>query len=407
MNEGLRLSDVLGRTLAVEWFEGVAVARTVAEIVAVEYGGTSVPDLNQVQIAPDGQIFTSGAVETREPVRRLGQLLQAVLTQSEAPVQLRLIVAQATAPDPAFSSSKEFADALGYFERPDRAGVLRRLYARAASSAIGAGDVSPTIEMIAPLQPEEPSPSPNVRPAGITSRRSATVIIGVIVFLVSVAISYCSFGRVRGSDVAAAAVRASDVVGGAVVSGVSKVSESVGLGRLASADPSGSIPPASPPAAVQPVTPNVGRKVVPVIRSGAPDPLILFDLDGAQGSSPSSGVEPVDMRPASPATPAGSIAAPDADPVIYSAADAGVEPPIGLRPQLPRALPADIDKAQLGQIELLILPDGTVGSVKLLGPHPGVIEGMLLSAAKAWTFQPAMKNGRPVSYRKRVWLVLP
>ncbi len=31
---------------------------------------------------------------------------------------------------------------------------------------------------------------------------------------------------------------------------------------------------------------------------------------------------------------------------------------------------------------------------------------MLLSAAKAWTFSPAMKDGKPVGYRKLVWLVL-
>lgn len=53
-----------------------------------------------------------------------------------------------------------------------------------------------------------------------------------------------------------------------------------------------------------------------------------------------------------------------------------------------------------------MLPDGTVGSVKLLGNRRSVIEGMLLSAAKAWKFKPAEKDGRPVAYRKTVWLVL-
>jgi hypothetical protein len=55
---------------------------------------------------------------------------------------------------------------------------------------------------------------------------------------------------------------------------------------------------------------------------------------------------------------------------------------------------------------LIVLADGTVGAVKLLGERRNVLEGMLLSAAKAWKFQPALKDGRPVAYRKLVWLVL-
>ena len=80
--------------------------------------------------------------------------------------------------------------------------------------------------------------------------------------------------------------------------------------------------------------------------------------------------------------------------------------PVGLRPQLPAVLPEDVAGDQLSRIEILVLPDGTVGSVKLLGQRRSVLEGMLLSAAKAWTFAPAMKGDQPVAYRKLVWLVL-
>ena len=91
---------------------------------------------------------------------------------------------------------------------------------------------------------------------------------------------------------------------------------------------------------------------------------------------------------------------------VYSSSDPEVDAPIGVRPQLPAVLPSDIDMKNLSKIEVLVLPDGSVGSVKLIGRPRSVLEGMLLSAAKAWKFRPAMKGNQPVAYRKLVWLVL-
>ena len=73
---------------------------------------------------------------------------------------------------------------------------------------------------------------------------------------------------------------------------------------------------------------------------------------------------------------------------------------MGLGSQLPGELPASIDKTKLVRIELVVLPDGTVQSVKLLNNPYNIHESMFLSAAKAWKFKPAIKNGRPVAYRK-------
>jgi len=394
--------------MSFEWFEGVALVRAVAEVVSEEFGGTRVPDLSQIEISPDGEVAVLGGLQTGEPVRRLGQLLQAVLSQAEPPVQLRLMIAQATAHEPAFGSSRELSEALGYFERPDRAGVLRRLHARALAASSAASEASPSIDLIAPLRDEEPASLDAAPAVAATGRRGAALMIGAVVFLVSVVASYWVFGGTAGGgNVAAMAVKASDAVGGAVVSGISKVSETVGLGRLAPADPTGSIPPSPVPAAAAPPAPKGSRKAAPTARGGSPDPFVLFDLDGIAGIPPALDALPARSAPEMPLASAAPKTFLVSDPTVYSAADQGVEPPIGLRPQLPRALPTDVNKDQLGQIELLILPDGTVGSVKLLGPHPTIIEAMLLSAAKAWTFQPAMKNGQPVRYRKRVWLVLP
>jgi hypothetical protein len=92
------------------------------------------------------------------------------------------------------------------------------------------------------------------------------------------------------------------------------------------------------------------------------------------------------------------------DASVYSLDSAGVVPPVGVRPQLPRQLPADVNPDDLGRIDLIISEDGTVLSVKLLGNRRSVHDAMMLSAAKAWEFTPALKDGHPVKYRKTVWL---
>ena len=89
---------------------------------------------------------------------------------------------------------------------------------------------------------------------------------------------------------------------------------------------------------------------------------------------------------------------------IYSPGSEGVSPPVSVRPQLPRELPSNMNRNELGRIELVVLPDGTVDSVRLLGTPRSVQDSMLLSAVKAWQFQPAVKDGLPVRYRKTIWI---
>jgi hypothetical protein len=69
-------------------------------------------------------------------------------------------------------------------------------------------------------------------------------------------------------------------------------------------------------------------------------------------------------------------------------------------------LPTGVTAAQLARIEIVVGLDGLVDAVKLVpGTRPvSVTEAMLLSAAKAWRFSPAVKDGNPVKYRKTVFL---
>jgi hypothetical protein len=71
---------------------------------------------------------------------------------------------------------------------------------------------------------------------------------------------------------------------------------------------------------------------------------------------------------------------------------------------LPRELPANLPTERLSRVELIVSEAGTVDSVKLFGTPHTVHDFMFLSAAKAWQFHPALKDGVPVRYRKTVWI---
>ena len=93
---------------------------------------------------------------------------------------------------------------------------------------------------------------------------------------------------------------------------------------------------------------------------------------------------------------------------VYSSADAAVVPATLARQQM---LPPPIGVVQGVaplRIELVVSAEGTVERARFLVPPRRMPDMMLLSNAKTWTFNPALKDGRPV--RSRVvlsWFVAP
>jgi hypothetical protein len=89
---------------------------------------------------------------------------------------------------------------------------------------------------------------------------------------------------------------------------------------------------------------------------------------------------------------------------VYSAADRNVQPPVFIRPQLAKQPAAT---AQTGYFDMVVSETGDVELVKLFSPAHSFHDRMLVAAAKAWKFRPAMRDGKPVSYRIRVSIILP
>jgi len=325
-------------------------------------------------------------------------------------VQLRLVVAQATSPEPTFGSIGDYSEALAYFERPDRPSVLRSLYEKAESVSVSGLEEASTLDAIAPLQSVQPETNRIGSKSSVHHRGpSLRAVLGIaaVVMVVAAITVYSQFSAATPlrTEVSALAVKTSDAVGTTLVKGISAVSESVGLGRLVPAQGSGAPAPAKPP--VQSAPPKhaesrIRKTAGPTTALLPTQPFKVFDLAPPFELSAPGTVIATEVAISSPeSSPAGTAGSQR----VYSADDPTVTAPIGVRPQLPHVLPNDVRKEQLSQIELVVLADGTVGSVKLLGTRRGVLDAMLLSAAKAWTFKPAEKDGRPVAYRKTVWLV--
>lgn len=407
----VKLSDVLGSDQPLEWFESVAIVRDVVERqLEGSEESPMVPALDHVQLSPDGHVILLGGSVVDEPVRRMGQMLQAILSHSDPPVQLRLVASQATAPTPAYGSLREYSEALLFFERPGRSAILKALYERTALAASdrSGSRVAPTLDEIAPLPSKKKQPDPVRQIAVKTSRRRKVLAAVTVVALLlgcAAAVQYTRtpLGASRLKVLTSRTVKASDGIGGAVVTAVSAVTDRVGLGRLVPAGTTG----ASTPVIPAPTKTEPEKKRLPVTRpQPKPRPVIAFDLDVPEG--PRAAV-PVASASVSP-IPALAIekSAPlyrrPIDLTVYSPDSRGVSAPVGVKPHLPRRLPAEVDPNALGRIELVVSSDGTVESVKLLKAPRNVHDSMFLSAAKAWQFQPALKDGLPVRYRKTVWI---
>jgi len=88
---------------------------------------------------------------------------------------------------------------------------------------------------------------------------------------------------------------------------------------------------------------------------------------------------------------------------IYSQADLQVTLPLSIYPKFSNDATANPGPGRT-TLELTIAANGRVERVRMLTTPRNVHEFMLLSAAKAWRFEPARLGGRPVRFRQLIAL---
>ena len=402
----ISLFDLKSRRTPVEWFEGIAViqemCRTLLESGAGADGVSFGPE--DVVIDAAGRV-SAGLHEGSEDdsvVRQVGELLLLILGDSGFPVPLRLVITQSTSTPPFYASIAELSSALEYFERPDRPGLIHAVFERAQKLPA----VPETSEPAAHVDQKKPAAKIK-KPATKDSPRRRPL----------------SMGLIYGAAAAVAAI----AIGAGVVAWVSGRPQRVALlTNLEEESPKGPDlgKPASNPGRVNPATAPGSREQVPVKATGGTRGSLAFTPQPLRDVAPQIAIE------LSPADQPGALSKSEAvlpltfpaydvpadshlEGTIYSARDGDVTPPVATYPRLPAEPPSGVRTEAVSTLELVVSETGEVESVRLRGRPSHLAEALLatmnLSAAKTWRFVPAVRDGRPVKYRKlvHVWLTAP
>jgi protein TonB len=388
----ISLSDAIASGAPLSWTETVAVVREVAMHLHWSATPLNVPSLGQISILPNGSVQVEGGrPNTAGPVVGLATLMEQLLDSTACPQQLLDVQKQARATPPVFASPQALHAALEYFARPGAQDELAAYY-KAASVAMDATAKNRELEALkektkASLDPE--NKKKKAKPRSRVLMYAAFAFVGLTG--VGAALFWMRYGgqapavmnQSAGAALDAIATTGKDITAAAST----MVSEMVGAPREPTPPPP--TPPPAPPVIAPKPRPRGTRdaNARPVPGSPAERQAAIGPFDPEVASLPST----TDPEPEAP-----PIAV---DERIYSGGDAEVKAPELTYPQLPKQYNATVPNSRPGLLDILVLEDGSVGEVRLRPDSNRLQDRMLVSAAKAWQFRPATRNGRPVKYR--------
>ena len=391
----MRLDELLARQVDVQWFEGVAIVQAICrQLLARGVSNGEFPVATQIGISADGAVRVLDTTSTKA-VAAAAHLLAGLLSD-DVPVRLRLVVSQATGETSTIQNLREFSEALGYFERPDGELIVRNLLHRAMLAGPRKQGDEPRSEQVRTHQ----KPETAVKPA---RDKKATLRLTAMAAAVAIAaMSSLAWFASRGGRVSAAFGGITNVFAGGPEAGLTEPLENSASPKEIAAQ--GATRPHqshSSGAATSHGQPGEARKESPVAPA-ARIPSLVPSVAALRSGVPSSGVS---GAPEAAQTYVIFASEPgvNASNLIYSKADPAVTPPRQVYPALPAESPANLKRA-LTVVDLVIAPDGLVERVHLRTTPRDVHEFMLLSAAKAWRFQPALLDGRPVRFLHSVVL---
>jgi tetratricopeptide (TPR) repeat protein len=118
-----------------------------------------------------------------------------------------------------------------------------------------------------------------------------------------------------------------------------------------------------------------------------------LSVSAVKAAEPAKPVEPPPPPP--PAVPAA--------PKIYTPEDTEATPPATVRQELPKMPSSLMSQARdRGIVEVVVDQAGRVESAAIRVSIHTVYDAMLLGAAADWRYRPAIVNGQPVKFRKRI-----
>jgi TonB family protein len=376
----------LGRPeFALHWHEAVAVvAETAAMLVA--RGLTTVPDTSAVILAPDGALhLLNEGPPGAAPAQRLGEMLDELLSSTRCPPELRQLTDESMADPPAYATIEAFASALAFFERPGRQELLAALAARSSNLQLEAraNTELERLEARARHQPRKAERAPQQALPRRNRNRVALLLAGSVLLLGVLAGALVGL-RATGSSTAAAMLTER------VRARVDRLAQS-GLEAVGIRTPA---PPPSKPVSAEVAPPRAAPKKARRAPRELPATISIKELAVAPLSTPPSAVTPESSE---------SIVR---DEAVYTAEAEGVEPAVLMRPHMPSRPPSDAASEEIGILEIIVSATGAVEQVRLISSTTRYQDRMIVAAAKAWRFEPAIKDGQPVRYRTRIRITL-
>ncbi len=388
--EPITLAELLTRDVSLQWYEAVAIAQGLCEVFVDSLRAPSgqACGLSDATLGATGEIRVLRLHPTQEqPASWLARIAHDLLS-GELPVQLRLVVSQAMSPAPTYGSIEELSNALQYFERPGREAVLQAVYKRwhdspPASSAQTQTAVAAQTESVAPI--------------GSDDRRKRTwlavaLTCGGVIFAGTIIWRPLQVVNTPAAQQSPNLMAQALQMISSTRTGLAKVGQRLGmLSSGASQEPPSVLAP--PKNADR----TAGTSVSDGVRSlGAP----RVPVSGDRLSLPSPFVEFLE-KTASPPSSEPHVALDWNAAQVYTVADLDVTPPVLISSSLSNS-PGGARPEDLGVLELVISETGDVESAKLQSAPTRLHDIMILHAAKAWRFEPALKAGRPVRYRSFV-----
>jgi hypothetical protein len=370
---------MLERGVALEWYESVAIVAGLCAEVARRQGA-AVPAPQHVFLTEDGTIAVPDRSSGDSKPEALPKLLSRLLGLSAPPPRLRLFVVHATSPN-AVTSVEAFASELAFYERPDRLEILKAAYQRYVDTPEGGPQVIPEAEW-----PDDGPPPPLP-----TRRRQWPWIAAGGAVVVAALPAAMWLGMLHRPQLVDSAIQSSGIaavaekVGTVTRNVTSAVAARLGIGDRPAAARAPGDPASSQPRAALSRTSGQARATVAV----NPVPVAAEIVTASEA--------PADTAAGSGDTL--TTADPPPDTETYSRATHEVQPPTLREPRRPPAIVRVADESIANAMELLITEDGSVERVTFLTPPTRLPDMMLLSAAKSWRFDPALKDGRPVRYR--------
>lgn len=395
------VADALDPEFTRSWHEAVAIVQEVASQLS---SGLNVPDVRSLFFDDEGAITFAFASEvTSNPLLNLAVLLKGLLEGTGAPQGLVDLAEKNATASPAHPTIESFSRALAFYERPGRANDLRAVAARLRTHEPSANPEEIVEELRAKIAGHHTEPEQVKRP--VDKRRrvvAAAVCLAALLMGVSV---WTLLARSQ-----SAAPNPQKIVDG-VEQKIANV-VSAGLNRLGGVKTGSSLDKADSPVKVDEPRAKVAasseRGIVKRSSTPAAPAVSAAVIGGASTALDLPAIVPIPFAIDSPASALDEPIATDGTPRtfdgVYSAADPNVQPPVFLRPQLANQPAAT---AQTGYFDMVVSETGEVQIVKLFSPAHSFHDRMLVAAAKAWRFRPAMRDGKPVSYRMRVSIILP